>query len=121
MYAEEKPVIALEAPYVETVVYNEPIVEVPEVVSKEEKCNCYLYLKNRIDNLPRMADVNPNSEITVGSVAVFMYPNGVKHVALVDQIWDGEFVVTETNYKNCKYGKRIVKDGDKSLLGFWKK
>lgn len=67
-----------------------------------------------------MAQVLPNSEIEVGSVAVFMYPNNLKHVAVVTEVHDDHFVVSETNYHKCKAGVRDVLFTDKALLGFWK-
>ena len=118
VYAYEEPQIALEPQVVATVV---SVLEEPEIiVSEEERCNCYLFVKNNVEGLPLMANITPNTELEVGAVAIFKYPSGLKHVAIVREIWDGEFLVEETNYKNCKYGKRIVSEVDKSLIGFWK-
>jgi hypothetical protein len=81
-------------------------------------CSCWALVKTKIPTLPRMKDIVPNSEIQVGSVAVFQYP--IKHVAYVKEVYDTYFIVTESNYTPCLYQDRRVENVDKSLVGFWK-
>ena len=81
-------------------------------------CSCWALVKTKIPKLPRMKEIVPNSEIEVGSVAIFEYPT--KHVAYVSEVHDGYFIVSESNYKPCLYSERKVEMVDKSLLGFWK-
>jgi len=107
VYAGEKPIVVLESPH-----------EEPEPISEEERCNCYLFVKNRVD-VPRMVDIAPNSDISVGSVAIFVYPNGLKHVAIVKEVWGDEFLVEETNYKNCTHKNRLVDYDNSALIGFY--
>lgn len=66
-----------------------------------------------------MVNILPNSEARVGAVAIFKYPNGLKHVAVVREVWDTEFLVEETNYKKCVHKNRLVDKTDPSLVGFW--
>ncbi len=82
--------------------------------------NCYTFVNTKFNfTLPPMDVLYPNSPIKVGSVAIFMYSGGVKHVALVTNIKGGNFVVQEANYKPGVIGNRTIPLSDPHLIGFW--
>lgn len=91
----------------------------PEISRPGEECNCYAYTKNRIPNLPSMASIAPNSEPTVGAVAV-EYFGRVKHVSIVIELKSDGVIVKEANYDHCKKGTRFIPFDHYSLVGFWK-
>lgn len=83
--------------------------------------NCYSYLKYALKlPLPKMAAIVPNAPASVGSVAVFRYSNGVKHVAYVSAISEGRITLKEANYEAGKVGTRTISANDPHLLGFWR-
>lgn len=83
-----------------------------------EACNCYRYVRNRIDSLPPMAAVIPNTTAATGTVAIEWF-GGVKHVSIVTAV-DAEGVwVTESNYNHCKIGTRYIPFDHYALTGFW--
>lgn len=111
---------ALVATYVPTVeIEPEAVVEAPKLDNTLD-CNCYMYVRSKIPNLPLTKDLKPNSEIAVGAVAIFKYPSGLMHYAYVESFGTDVFTVDESNYKKCVRAKRIVKLDDKALLGFYK-
>lgn len=90
----------------------------PELTYAGEVCNCYAFVKNRIENLPKMDAIVPNSEPVVGSVSV-EYFKGIKHVAIVTEVTDDGVWVVETNYHHCQSGQRFIPFNKYSLVGFW--
>ena len=85
-------------------------------------CNCYAYVSTRV-KLPKMANIQPNSNADIGSVAIFYYPSGgkfVKHIAIVVKKDSNGFTVMESNKTHCLLGSRVVKWDDPRLDGFWK-
>lgn len=87
-------------------------------------CNCYLYVKTRIHNLPKMDAIAPNGPPTVGSVAIFTYHDRVtgvleRHIAVVDHLGAITFTVAETNDVHCLFDRREVAWDDPHLQGFW--
>ena len=83
-----------------------------------EACNCYRYVKNRIDTLPAMALVLPNTTAATGTVAIEWFDN-VKHVSIVTAIDANGVYVAESNYHHCKVGTRYIPFDHYSLVGFW--
>lgn len=82
-------------------------------------CNCFLLVKSKLGQaLPKMAHINPNSDATPGSVAIFYY-KGIKHVAYVTDVFDTYFYVFEANKEPCKIGTRRVDFTDPNLVGFF--
>lgn len=81
-------------------------------------CNCFSLVKTKIKNLPRMADIYPNSVPDVGKVAIFYY-GSVKHVAYITKITGTGFWVLEANYEPCLIEKRFVSYADRALVGYW--
>lgn len=80
--------------------------------------NCYLTVKLKIKNLPKMAEIVPNTQIATGTVAIFQYKE--KHVAYVESVSEDTFVVYEGNYKPFVIERRTVKKTDPALVGFFK-
>lgn len=81
-------------------------------------CNCYSLVKTKVQGLPKMKDIKPNTfEPVVGSVAVFDY-DGLKHVAYVTEVHADSFKVFEANYQKCLISSRTVDKNDRSLQGF---
>lgn len=82
--------------------------------------NCYTYVDTKFSfGLPKMAQIVPNSEPYVGSVAIFHYSGGVKHIAYVTAIGTGSFTVKEANFKAGVIGTRTIQLSDPFLDGFW--
>jgi hypothetical protein len=82
-------------------------------------CNCFGLVKTKLgDALPRMADIQPNSEPSVGAVAVYDY-NGLKHVAYVTNPQPDGFWEFGANLTPCKIESRFVRYDDPHLLGFF--
>lgn len=109
--------------YIPTEVINNPqVIQVetkdPEETYPGEACNCYLYTKNRVDSLPRMAEIAPNSAASVGAVAIEYY-KGIKHVSVVTSVTSEGVSVIESNYSHCKTGVRFIHFSKPSLVGFW--
>lgn len=90
----------------------------PEETYPGEACNCYLYTKARVANLPRMAEIFPNSEPLIGGVAIEFYGE-VKHVSVITKVEEGGVWVKESNYKHCEIGERYIPHSKYSLVGFW--
>lgn len=80
--------------------------------------NCYLAVKLKIKNLPKMAEIVPNTELATSTIAIFSYRN-VKHIALVESVKKDSFVVWESNYRPGLIGRREVKINDPALQGFY--
>ncbi len=81
-------------------------------------CNCYSLVKTK-RAIPRMAEITPNSEPLIGSVAVFRYSDGVKHIAYVTDVGGGTVTVQEANFTKCKIGTRVIHLNDPFLIGFY--
>ncbi len=122
--AVPEPEIALVAGHVETIITPEPIAQVviapaPRKISNDPVCNCYLWVKTLIPDLPWSGALVPNSKPEVGTVALFTYQ--VRHFAYVKELGPDYFIVSESNYKSCVQRDRKVFYTDKHLKGFWKK
>ena len=82
--------------------------------------NCYTFVNTKFGfGLPKMAGIVPNSEPLEGSVAIFQYSNGIKHVAYVTSVQEGKFSVQEANFKPGLIGTRIISLQDPFLVGFY--
>ncbi len=82
--------------------------------------NCYTFVDTKLGfGLPKMAAIVPNTTMRVGTVAVFVYKGGVKHIALVTATHAGSFTVQEANFKPGVIGAREVSLTDPFLQGFW--
>lgn len=87
-------------------------------VDYSEVCNCWQYVKNNVVGTTRMAEIIPNSEAAVGSVAIEWFGN-VKHVSVVVQVTDTGVLVHETNYRRCQFTERFIDFSSHRLAGFW--
>ncbi len=82
-------------------------------------CNCYAYLKVKyLPNLPKMADITPNSGADVGKVAVLTYGD-VKHVGYITKLDAGGFWINDANFKPCDVQTHFIKWDDPHLRGYW--
>ena len=82
-------------------------------------CNCYLLVKTKIQALPKMENVIPNTpEPMAGMVAVFDY-SGTKHIAYITGVDATGIEIFEANYASCAVGTRFVTFTDPALLGYW--
>lgn len=79
-------------------------------------CNCWSYVQaNFIKNLPRMAEIQPNTSVPhKGFVAIFYYGK-TKHVGYVI---DDKGTITEANKTHCKIGTRTIPTSDINLVGY---
>lgn len=118
-YSEPEIIVpVVQAPAAPTVSVNEIHVKNTENIHHLEKCNCYLYVKHRVLELPFMGDITPNVEPKVGAVAI-EYFGKVKHVSIVTEVTDTGVMVEEANYTHCKTGTRFIEFSHYSLVGFW--
>jgi hypothetical protein len=90
----------------------------PEETYPGEECNCYLYTKNRVPNLPRMSEINPNAKPFVGGVAIEWFKQ-IKHVSVITKVTEEGVWVTESNYHHCQTSERFIPFTKPSLVGFW--
>jgi hypothetical protein len=90
----------------------------PEETYPGEECNCYKYSSNRVANLPRMAEIFPNSNPKVGAVAIEFFGK-VKHVSIVTSVTSEGVAVIESNYNHCQKGERFIPFTKSTLVGFW--
>ncbi len=87
-------------------------------VDYSEVCNCWQYVKNNVVGATSMALMQPNSEATVGSVAIEWFGN-VKHVSVVIEVTETGVLVHETNYRHCQFTERFIDFSSHRLAGFW--
>ena len=95
--------------------------EIAEGRNSQWTCgNCYSTAKLRIRNLPRMADINPNTAFPVINGLIIFNFNGLKHIAVVEEVRDDGILVFEGNYRPNIIERRLVKWNDKNIVGFWR-
>lgn len=81
--------------------------------------NCYATAKLKID-LPKMAEILPNTiHPVIGGLIIFDY-NGLKHIAVVLEVKKEGILVFEGNYKPYTIEKRLVSWDDKAIVGYWR-
>lgn len=86
------------------------------------KCSCVRAVRSFGANIPYDTDaenIEPNSEIEVGAVAIFKTVN-YSHIAIVTNIKDSTFWVKEANYLKCQITEREINFDDERLVGFYK-
>ena len=87
--------------------------------SKWVVCNCYLYVKTYIKDIPSMMKIEPNIDVpSVGGIAIFDY-EGIKHLAYITEVTEKGMEISEANYEPCVVGKRTIPLDDDALIGFW--
>lgn len=103
---------------VETDWQDKPKEDIPEPEKDAVLCNCYAYVDSVVD-LPPSQVVRNNLEES-GDVAVFYYPeSGLYHYAIVLDSSLEYITVAETNYKHCKFTKRVIRTDYNYLIGFY--
>lgn len=91
-------------------------------ISSEVSCSCVSFVIQNGGKIPyidarRM--VATSTEPSVGSTALFYYPNSnLHHVALVKEVYEDSFLISEANYIHCATGTRVIMKNDNRLLGF---
>lgn len=82
--------------------------------------NCYLYAKLFIKDLPKMADILPNTDYpNVGGLIIFSYA-GVKHIAVIEQVLEKGIYIKEANFHSNLIARRLVKWDDERIIGYWR-
>lgn len=64
-----------------------------------------------------MAQIYPNAEASVGTIAIFHYP--LKHIAYVEYVDEEGVLVSECNYNDGECGMRWVPFTYAPLTGFF--
>ena len=106
----------------ETIEYQSLHIPVKEVVlepKEEENCSCVQYARQFLD-VPRgdAKDLKPNSKPIVGGAILFSYSSD-DHIAIIKDVVDDGWIVTEANFKRCKITERKVLFNDKFIRGFY--
>lgn len=99
-----------------TVEQPEPITTLSDTIL----CSCVKYARSRGHIIPygtNASQLNPNSQPSVGALALFNYPNDY-HVAIIESIHEDGFSISETNYSHCRKTTRFIRWDDKNLRGF---
>ncbi len=104
------PLLAIEAP-------SAPLPPTDEIA-----CNCYLFVKQLLPNLPNTKYLIPNSPAQAGAVAIYLYPGNLPHYAYVTSVendpvyghWEDG-----SNLKHCTYYHRFVREDNPYLVGYW--
>ena len=89
----------------------------------DPNCSCILYIQSKGVNISGDAEfLQPNywGRPFVGSVALFYYPNNdIYHASFVEEVYiNGNFLVSEANYREGKYTERVIESDNKFLRGF---
>lgn len=108
-----------EAHYVPVVASPAAPTEATECTDDQIRCNCYLFVKTLIPDLPRTKDIYPNSPPKIGAVALFTYPNGLRHYAYIIGLGGSFFRVQECNHREGVCGEREVSYDDPRIDGYY--
>lgn len=110
---------APEAPKITVVDHPEPYERPVEVLSRAVLFNCYQYVKTQFPDLPPTKYIWANLSEQPGGVAVFRYPSGLEHYAVVDAVGTSTIQIRETNFNSGTYTERTIPLDDPSLHGFY--
>lgn len=121
------PSIAENTPSLVTNIQPEPILSQPEPVVEPVECSCVRYVESLIPGIPIINAIDyPLNTITpkVGDIIKLQYYNAtttnyIYHIALIEEISENSFKVTEANYERCKTGEREIEKSDERILGFF--
>jgi len=93
----------------------------PTLQSKiKEECSCVVYARNKGLHIKGNASEQvPNSMPAVGGGILLKYPNA-SHIAIIKDITDEGFLVSESNFYRCKKSERLISFNDKFIKGFIK-
>lgn len=110
--------VTIPVPTVITPVPTVPVAK-SEVIDEVE-CNCWQYVKRRVPNLPNTKDIVPNVGFPViGSTVIQKFKSGLMHYAIVEEIKDKSFIVSESNFHHCKYDTREISTDDPNIVGYF--
>lgn len=100
--------------------------EIPEITLLIDKpynqifCSCITYLKSLGKTVSGDAwNLQPNTGIHEGAIALFHYSNRLGHAALVTKIENEGFFISEVNFRKCAYTERFIKWNYYALYGFY--
>lgn len=83
-----------------------------------EECSCVVYVRSRgLNIVGNASDQIPNSIPTIGAGIIFDYSN-TGHIAIIENINEKGFIVSESNFKRCKKGTRLIPFNDPAIKGF---
>jgi len=86
-------------------------------------CSCMRYLTRvkGLDIRGNARDVEPNSPNPIpGGVIIFRYRSGVAHASFLEYtLPNGNYYVSEWNFKKCQYTERVIKPDDPAIYGFY--
>ncbi len=102
-----------------------PIASTTEVVVETEKpqydalaCNCYALVKSRLPSFPQTKELESNTSVHIGVVAIFDY-SGLPHYGIVTRFDAYGFWISDSNFKHCQYLTHYIKMTDPAIRGFW--
>ncbi len=85
-----------------------------------QDCSCVKYARSHIPDLPPMRtpdDLEPNSPPFVGAAVLLDYK--LAHIAVITEIRDDGYMITEANYKPCEITERFLPWDNAHLRGFY--
>lgn len=88
----------------------------------EIRCSCIRAVRSWGVKIPygmNAEDIEPNTEIEIGAVAIFREKNG-GHIGVVTRIGEKGFWIKEANYVECEITERWISFEDKRLIGYYK-
>ena len=103
---------------VQVVIAEEPLWKAPEPLSLT-LWNCWEYTRQVYPSLPSTREIWNNLTDTPGGVAVFRYPSGLEHYAVVESIGTSTIHIKETNYRHGTVTERDISLTDPALKGFF--
>ena len=88
----------------------------------QEGCSCVAYLRTKgiqISGDAKNFGVNYLGTPYRGDIAKFIYSGNVHHLAYVEwPLHNGNFLISEWNWKEGQYTERVITKDDKYLVGF---
>ena len=85
-------------------------------------CSCVQGARQHVPNLPKgnAEDFEPNTTPARGVLVLFLYADGVHHIAYVDELSSEGFHVQHYNKKRCQHTEEWIGWNDSSIKGFYK-
>lgn len=118
---EERPLAYVEAHYVEYIPPPPPTPLPVKPVPKSKYCSCVLYVKSLINTTERWGyarDVKATSQEPAIGKVVLTKESRLGHVALITEVEETRFKVTEANYHRCKKSERWISKDNPLIRGY---